>query len=58
MKIRAKANGMLLDLPDSQAEAYMSTGLYDLVEEAPQQEATKVEPLTTTDLPPKKKKAK
>ena len=55
MKLRAKANGMLLDLSDSEAEAYLSTGLYDVVEESPK-ESTKVEPLMTTDMPQKKKR--
>ena len=54
MKLRAKANGLVVEVSDEQADAYMSTGLYDRIEE----ESTKVEPLSTNDMPLKKSKKK
>jgi len=54
MKLRAKANGIVVEVSDEQADAYLSTGLYDVVEP----ESTKVEPLSTNDMPTKKSKKK
>lgn len=53
MKLRAKANGYLVDVPDNEAEGYLSTGLYEKVEEEPK--STKVKPMGTDDMPTKKK---
>lgn len=53
MKIRAKANGNILDVSDGEAEPLLTAGIYELVD-APN--ATKVEPLTTKDMPKKKGK--
>jgi hypothetical protein len=56
MNLRAKANGMMVEILDAEAEAYLSTGLYDRIDDEP--ESTKVEPLTTKDMPTKKSKKK
>jgi len=53
MKIRAKANGNIVDVSDGDAAALLAIGIYESVD-APQ--ATKVKPLTTKDLPKKKAK--
>ena len=49
MKVRAKANGNVIDLP---ADHPLIGVLYDPVDEV----TTKVPPLTTTDLPKKRAK--
>ena len=54
MRLRAKANGAIVTLPDAEAEAYLGTGLYERLDEPAQ--TTKVEPLTTKDKPKKKAK--
>lgn len=50
MKLRAKANGMVIDLPEADAAAYLSTGLYDVVDESPP-----VPPVTPPKVPRAKK---
>jgi hypothetical protein len=54
MKIRAKANGNIVDVPDDDADALLVSGIYEPLD-AP---STEVAPLTTTDKPKKKAKAK
>lgn len=56
MKLRAKANGAVLNLPDAEAEAYLGTGLYERIDEPI--EPTKVAPMTTADMPTQKKAKK
>lgn len=68
MKIRAKANGNVLELADGDAEALLATGIYEPLDTrkpnvpaqpaaAPakrasaRKESTKVEPMTTQDVP-------
>ena len=55
MRLRAKANGAVVTLPDAEAEAYLGTGLYERLYEPAK--TTKVEPLTTKSMPKPKKKA-
>lgn len=68
MKIRAKANGNVLELADGDAEALLATGIYEPLgaprtkvlaqpaaaparRTAARKESTKVEPVTTQDVP-------
>ena len=53
MKIRAKVNGDILDVSDETAEELIDAGIYEAAKTS-----TKVEPLTTKDVPPRAKKAK
>lgn len=60
MKIRAKANGDVIDVSEETAKELIEAGIYDAVD-APKDAATKstkVEPLTTKNVPPLTKKAK
>jgi hypothetical protein len=56
MKLRAKANGMVVDVSDADAPAYLGTGLYEPVDEP--SKSTKAEPLTTKHMAPRVKKVK
>ena len=56
MKIRAKANGEVLDASEAAATELIEAGIYESVD-APNQ-STIVEPLTTKDLPRRAKKGK
>lgn len=46
MKLRAKANGNIVDVPDGEGEALLASGIYE-----PLEESTAVEPLTTASVP-------
>lgn len=56
MKIRAKANGDVIDVTEETAKELIDAGIYDVVDEP--KKSTKVEPLTTKDTPPLARKAK
>jgi nitrous oxide reductase accessory protein NosL len=65
MKIRAKANGDVIDVLDDAATMLLEAGIYERVEEeqpAPktpaQKKSTKVAPMTTDDMPGPTRKAK
>jgi hypothetical protein len=56
MKIRAKANGDVIDVSDATAAELIEAGIYERVVDPAT--STKVEPLSTTDMPPLVKKGK
>ena len=61
MKIRAKANGEVIDASEEAAKELIEAGVYEPVDEpadAPKKKSTKVEPLTTENTPPLARKAK
>lgn len=58
MKIKAKANGDLLEIDDAAAKTLIDAGVYEAADEPkkkpaekPAEKPTKVEPLTTEDMP-------
>jgi hypothetical protein len=53
MKIRAKANGEILETDDAAAKTLIDAGIYEPVTEPGT--STTVEPLTTESLPVRKK---
>jgi hypothetical protein len=52
MKIRALANGDVIDVSEETANELITAGIYEAVAEATT--STKVEPLTTKDIPARK----
>lgn len=58
MKIRAKANGDVIDLSDDTARELIEAGIYEPVDAETSTPSTTVEPLTTEHMPVRTKKAK
>lgn len=56
MKIRALANGDVIDVSEETATELIEGGIYELVDEP--KHPTKVEPLTTKNVQPLAKKAR
>jgi hypothetical protein len=56
MKIRAKANGEVIDVSEETAAPLLEAGIYERVAESVA--STKVEPLMTTDAAPLVRKGK
>lgn len=56
MKIRARTNGDVIDVPEDAATILIDAGIYERVQD--DEHSTTMEPLTTTNLPNLKKRGR